>query len=69
MTDTTIRIDGMSCAHCEHAVAGELAKLDGVSDIRVSAAEGTARFASTEPVAREQLAAAVEEAGYELADA
>ena len=65
---TTLRIDGMSCAHCERAVTAELAKLPSVSEIRVSAAEGTAVFESQAPVARERLAAAVEEAGYELAD-
>lgn len=69
MTTATIRIDGMSCAHCERAVAGELAKLDGVSDIRVSAADGTATFDAAAPIGREQLAAAVAEVGYELADA
>lgn len=69
MTTATIRIDGMTCGHCERAVAGELAKLDGVSDIRVSAAEGAAAFNAASPIGREQLAAAVAEAGYELVDA
>lgn len=68
MISTQIQIDGMSCSHCEQAVTDELRKLDGVTEVEVSAEDGSARIASEAPLSRADLAEAVEEAGYELLD-
>jgi copper chaperone CopZ len=59
-------VAGMTCGHCEAAVTAELAKLDGVTRVAVDAAAGTAITESVEPLAIEAVAAAVDEAGYEL---
>lgn len=68
MISTQIQIDGMSCSHCEQAVTDELMKLDGVTSVEVSAEDGSARIASEAPLDRNDLAEAIEEAGYELLD-
>jgi copper chaperone len=69
MTTTTLQVAGMTCAHCVASVAGELGKLDGVDDVRVELNAGgvtPVTVVSTGPLEREVLAAAVDEAGYEL---
>lgn len=61
----TFSIDGMHCEHCVDAVREALAALDGVT---VEAVEvGRATVAHDGSVSRDQLAAALDDAGYELA--
>ncbi|EMY32320.1 Cation-transporting ATPase pacS [Arthrobacter crystallopoietes BAB-32] len=64
---TTYTVAGMSCAHCHTAVAGEIGKLPGVSTVVVHPADGTVTVASSAPLRRDAVAAAVDEAGYLLA--
>jgi len=59
------QVTGMSCGHCEAAVRAEVAKLPGVEGVEVSAQTGRLVIASTEPLADADVAAAVDEAGYE----
>ena len=71
MTTTTLHVTGMTCGHCVQAVTSELTALDGVDGVTVDlAAGGTSSVVvtSSRPVSREEFAAAVDEAGYELAD-
>lgn len=67
MTTTTFTVVGMTCGHCVAAVSAEVGKLPGVSDVQVDLGTGAVTVASTGPLARDQLAAAVDEAGYDLA--
>ncbi|MFP4228711.1 MAG: heavy-metal-associated domain-containing protein [Salinivenus sp.] len=62
----TLSIDGMHCEHCVDVVEEALSELDGV---RVEAVEVGAANVTYDPsvVSRDQLAAALEDAGYELA--
>jgi copper chaperone len=62
----TFPIVGMTCEHCRQAVSEQLSKLDGVSDVQVNLAAGTATVASEQPLRIGDVAAAVDEAGYEL---
>ncbi len=62
----TFPIVGMTCEHCRHAVSEQLSKLAGVSDVRVDLAAGTATVASEQPLRTDDVAAAIDEAGYEL---
>ncbi len=64
--DNTYSVSGMTCGHCAMSVSEEVAQIPGVSAIAVDFASGALTFASEEPVSREQVAAAVEEAGYAL---
>jgi copper chaperone CopZ len=69
MTDT-YRVNGMTCEHCVAAVTEELTALDGVTavDIElVAGGESTVTVTSAEPLDPSLVAAAVDEAGYELA--
>ena len=66
MATQTFAVAGMSCAHCVQAVTAELAKLPGVLDVQVDLASGVATVRSDRELPREAVAAAVDEAGYEL---
>ena len=67
MTTTTFGVTGMTCGHCEAAVAKEVAKVAGVTGAVASAEAATVEIASDGPVEAAAVAAAVAEAGYELA--
>ncbi|WP_239166646.1 heavy-metal-associated domain-containing protein [Actinoplanes italicus] len=59
----------MTCSHCVQSVTQELSALPGVTDVQVDLASGGVTVASDAPVSDEAVRAAVDEAGYELADA
>lgn len=65
MTKNEFQITGMSCAHCEASVRGEVAKIAGVEQIDVSAKTGLLVVTSSAPLADADVVAAVDEAGYE----
>ena len=64
----TLRIDGMSCAHCVRAVHDALTDVPGASVERVDVGGATVAYdpARTSPA---QLADAIRDAGYEPAGA
>ncbi|MFJ4717061.1 heavy-metal-associated domain-containing protein [Streptomyces sp. NPDC088785] len=59
-------VKGMTCGHCEGAVAGELSELEGVASVTAAAATGRVTVVSAAPLDEEAVRAAVDEAGYEL---
>jgi copper chaperone CopZ len=71
MTSTTFHVTGMTCEHCTRAVMAELRALDGVTGVTVDLVPGGASAVtveSTAPLAGEEVAAALDEAGdYRLA--
>jgi copper chaperone CopZ len=58
----TLKIDGMSCGHCERRVKNALEEMEGVKVLSVSADQNLATVETT--VDDAALIAAVEEAGY-----
>ena len=64
MTTTEFQVTGMTCSHCEQAVSSEVSQIPGVDSVEVSVATGRLVITSSEPVADEQVVAAVDEAGY-----
>lgn len=64
MSTTEYKVTGMTCSHCEMSVREEVSQIAGVEDIQVSAQAGTLVITATEPVADEDVLAAVDEAGY-----
>ena len=64
---TELRVVGMTCSHCEHAVAEEIGKIPGVTRAVADAATGIVEVEATGPLDPADVAAAVDEAGYELA--
>ena len=71
MTSATYRVLGMTCEHCAAAVREEIGALDGVGVVEVELlpdSASTVRVTSEQPLAAEQVAAALDEAGdYRLA--
>lgn len=68
MEKLTLKIEGMTCGHCEARVTKVLAEVDGVTDAKVSLEEGTATVEfETGKVTEDSLIDAVEDAGYEVA--
>jgi copper chaperone CopZ len=70
MTVETFPVVGMTCGHCVHAVTEEVTGLDGVTDVAVDlVAGGTSQVTVTSaaPLSHDDVAAAVDEAGYTLA--
>lgn len=71
MTTTTLHVTGMTCGHCVKAVTEELTAVEGVEGVDIDlVAGGTSAVTvhSAGPVSADALRAAVDEAGYELAD-
>ncbi len=62
----TYRVEGMTCEHCVAAVSAEISEIPGVSGVEVDLDAGRV-VVSGSGVAREDVRAAVEEAGYSLA--
>lgn len=72
MSTTTYGLTGLTCGHCVSAVTEEVSALGGVSEVTVDLVTGgtsTLTVTSDAEVSREDLAAAVDEAGdYRLTD-
>lgn len=64
-TTLTLKIEGMTCGHCERAVRGALEGVAGVRSVNVDLRGGTATVDRDPTAASDQaLVAAVEEEGY-----
>lgn len=70
MTTQTYSVSGLTCGHCEQAVASELKSVDGVTDVAVDLVAGgtsSVTVTSAEPLNEAQVAEALDEAGdYQL---
>ncbi len=70
MTTTVIKVTGMTCAHCVSAVNAELSTLPGVTAVAIDLQAGgitPVTISSESDLDPAAVAAAVDEAGYELA--
>lgn len=68
-TTTTVHVTGMTCDHCVAAVTEELDALPGVTGVSVALVAGgttPVTVLSEQPLDESAVAAAVDEAGYEL---
>ena len=66
MSTNTYTVVGMTCDHCERAVAEEVGGVEGVTAVAVDLASGTVTVQSDAVVEDAAVAAAVIEAGYEV---
>ena len=69
---STYRVEGMTCGHCVSAVTAELSEVPGVQDVNVDLVPdglSTVTVTSETPPELDQVRAAIDEAGYALADA
>lgn len=61
-----IEVKGMTCGHCVNSVTTELQKISGVHDVNVDLETGKVTVESDSKLEHKDIAAAIEEAGYEL---
>jgi copper chaperone len=65
MEKTTLRVEGMSCGHCEIAVQDAVRKLPGIGKVKASKRKKEIAVEyDAAAVTREQIAAAIESIGY-----
>lgn len=64
---STWTVTGMTCGHCEASVREEVGELPGVTAVEASHQTGRVVVTSDGPLDPAAVAAAVEEAGYQLA--
>ena len=65
-TDRTYTVNGMTCSHCAASVREEVSEVAGVAGVDVDLASAELKV-SGEGFSDDAVAAAVEEAGYEVA--
>ncbi|UBU11480.1 heavy-metal-associated domain-containing protein [Nonomuraea gerenzanensis] len=68
MSTATYTVKGMTCGHCVSSVKEEVGEVAGVTGVEVDLATGLLTVDSDGPVDPAKIVAAVEEAGYEVAN-
>ncbi|MBR4903081.1 MAG: heavy metal translocating P-type ATPase [Selenomonadaceae bacterium] len=63
---TTFKVEGMMCKHCQKHVHDALAKMDGVTAVEVSLENNSATVTATKEISIDDFAKVIDEAGYEL---
>ncbi|SKC81162.1 heavy-metal-associated domain-containing protein [Maledivibacter halophilus] len=63
-----IKIEGMSCQHCENRVRKSLESLGNVEIIEISAEKDEAKIKVSEKIIIDQVKEAIEDAGYDVID-
>ena len=66
MAQTTYKVEGMTCGHCELSVQEEIGEISGVTGVKADHTSGDV-VVDGEGFSDADVAAAVEEAGYTLA--
>ncbi|SEG98786.1 copper ion binding protein [Saccharopolyspora kobensis] len=67
MSEATYTVTGMTCEHCVLSVTEEVGEIAGVTGVRVDLPTGAVTVTSDQEIDVDQVRAAVEEAGYQLA--
>lgn len=63
---TTFKVEGMMCKHCQKHVHDALAKIDGVTAVDVSLEKNSATVTATREIPIDDFAKVIADAGYEL---
>ena len=67
MTSTaTFTVSGMTCEHCVASVSDEVLEIAGVTGVGVDLHTGRLTVTSDQPVSEDEVASAVDQAGYRL---
>lgn len=69
MATSTYTVVGMTCEHCVASVTEEISDIAGVTGVDVDLATGRVSVTADGPVQDVAVAAAIDEAGYELVGA
>ncbi len=62
----TYKVAGMTCGHCVSSVTAAISGLDGVEHVDVDLGAGVVRVKAMHGLERAVLAAAIDDAGFEL---
>ncbi|MGQ0576382.1 MAG: heavy-metal-associated domain-containing protein [Pseudonocardia sp.] len=62
-----VTVTGMTCNHCVMSVSEEVGEIAGVSAVEVELATGAVTVASARELSRDEIVAAVTEAGFQVA--
>jgi copper chaperone CopZ len=65
-SELSYSVPGMSCAHCEAAIAAEVSQVAGVAAVDIDL-EGKTAVVRGESLSDDAIRAAIDEAGYEAA--
>jgi copper chaperone len=65
-TTKTYTVTGMTCSHCVNSVSAEIRQIPGVTEVKVDLATGAVTVTGEQPADDDAVAAAVDEAGYEV---
>lgn len=65
---TEVTVTGMTCGHCVMSVTEEVGELAGVRSVDVQLETGAVTVLSDRELGRDEIAAAVTEAGFRLQD-
>ncbi len=68
MSTATYTVTGMTCGHCVSSVKEEVSEVPGVTSVDVDLDSGRLTVESDSPIEPATIVAAVEEAGYHVAD-
>lgn len=68
MSTATYKVVGMTCGHCVNSVTEEVSQVPGVTDVNVDLATGGLTVSTVADVDDGAVRAAVEEAGYQVAE-
>lgn len=63
---TRVTVTGMTCQHCVMSVTEEICEIPGVSAVDVELASGAVTVRADRELRRDELAVAVDEAGFAL---
>jgi copper chaperone CopZ len=66
MSTLSYSVPGVSCAHCQRAIEGEVSQVHGVESVEVDLDSKTVTV-SGESLNAAAIVAAIDEAGYEVA--
>ncbi|HKM09604.1 MAG TPA: heavy metal-associated domain-containing protein [Candidatus Methanomethylophilaceae archaeon] len=64
MSNTNLKIQGMTCGSCSAKVEEALKSVDGVTDVTVDHRKGSARITHNDSISTEKLIRTVVDAGY-----
>ncbi len=65
---TTIKINGMRCAHCSGSVTKALEGIEGLTDVKVDLEKGEATYTEKSPVSLETIKKKITGIGFEVAE-
>jgi copper chaperone len=63
-----VTVTGMTCQHCVMSVTEEISEIHGVDSVEVTLDSGAVIVLADREITRAEIAAAVTEAGYDVAN-